>query len=42
MIHQLHRVPDGTVRLMVQGIERIRLVDLTGTEPVSGRAGRGS
>ena len=32
-IHQLHRVPDGTVRLMVQGIERIRLVDFTGTEP---------
>ena len=33
VIHQLHRVPDGTVRLMVQGIERIRLVDFTGTEP---------
>ena len=32
-IHQLHRVPDGTVRLMVQGIERIRLVDFTATEP---------
>jgi hypothetical protein len=32
-IHQLHRVPDGTVRLMVQGIERIRLVDFTGTDP---------
>jgi ATP-dependent Lon protease len=32
-IHQLHRVPDGTVRLMVQGIERIRLVEFTGTEP---------
>ena len=33
VIHQLHRVPDGTVRLMVQGIERIRLVDFTGTDP---------
>ncbi len=33
MIHQLARVPDGSVRLMVQGIERIRLVDWVGTEP---------
>jgi ATP-dependent Lon protease len=33
MIHQLARGPDGTVRLMVQGIERIRIVDWTGTEP---------
>jgi len=32
-IHQLHRVPDGTVRLMVQGIERIRLGDFTGSDP---------
>ncbi|HUG36643.1 MAG TPA: endopeptidase La [Candidatus Limnocylindrales bacterium] len=33
MIHQLARVPDGTVRIMVQGIERIRLSDLVQTEP---------
>ena len=33
MIHQLMRAPDGSVRLMVQGIERIRLLDLVGTEP---------
>ena len=33
MIHQLARVPDGTVRLMVQGIERIRLVDAISAEP---------
>jgi ATP-dependent Lon protease len=33
MIHQLMRAPDGSVRLMVQGIERIRLVDFVGTEP---------
>ncbi len=33
MIHQLARVPDGSVRLMVQGIERIRLLDWIGTEP---------
>ncbi len=33
MIHQLARVPDGSVRLMVQGIERIRLLDWVGTEP---------
>ena len=33
MIHQLMRAPDGSLRLMVQGIERIRLLDLVGTEP---------
>jgi ATP-dependent Lon protease len=33
MIHQLARVPDGSVRLMVQGIERVRLLDLVGSEP---------
>ena len=27
MIHQLLRAPDGAVRLMVQGLERIRLLD---------------
>jgi ATP-dependent Lon protease len=33
VIHQLARVPDGSVRLMVQGIERIRLLDWVGTDP---------
>jgi len=33
MIHQLARAPDGSVRIMVQGIERFRLIDLTATEP---------
>ena len=33
MIHQLMRAPDGSVRLMVQGIERIRLLDFVGTDP---------
>jgi ATP-dependent Lon protease len=33
MIHQLVRVPDGGVRLMIQGIERIRLLDWVSTEP---------
>jgi ATP-dependent Lon protease len=33
VIHQLARAPDGTVRLMVQGIERVRLLDMVGTEP---------
>jgi ATP-dependent Lon protease len=33
VIHQLARAPDGTVRLMVQGVERIRLLDFVGTEP---------
>jgi len=33
MIHQFARSPDGSVRLMVQGIERIKILDWTGTEP---------
>jgi ATP-dependent Lon protease len=33
VIHQLGRVPDGRVRLLVQGIERVRLLDWIGTEP---------
>jgi ATP-dependent Lon protease len=33
LIHQLARAPDGTVRLMVQGLERVRLLDMIGTEP---------
>jgi ATP-dependent Lon protease len=33
IIHQLMRVPDGTVRLIVQGLERIRLLDFIATEP---------
>jgi ATP-dependent Lon protease len=32
-ILQLARTPDGTIRLMVQGIERIRRLDWVGTEP---------
>ena len=33
VIHQLARLPDGGVRLMVQGVERIRLLDFIGTDP---------
>src|SRR5262245_11820142 len=33
VIHQLARSPDGTMRLVVQCIERIRLIDWVGTEP---------
>ena len=33
VIHQLARGPDGSMRLMVQGIERVRLLDWIGTEP---------
>jgi ATP-dependent Lon protease len=33
VILQLARVPDGSVRLMVQGVERIRLLDWIRTEP---------
>jgi ATP-dependent Lon protease len=32
-ILQLARTPDGSMRLMVQGIERIRLLDWVGTDP---------
>src|SRR5919112_1161670 len=33
IIHQLMRAPDGTVRLIVQGLERVRLLDFIATEP---------
>mgnify|MGYP005841335719 CR=1 FL=1 len=33
VIHQLLRAPDGTLRLVVQGIERVRLLDFESTEP---------
>jgi ATP-dependent Lon protease len=33
LIQQLARVGDGTLRLMVQGIERVRIRDWVGTEP---------
>jgi len=33
VIHQFARAPGGSVRLMVQGLERIRLLDFIGTEP---------
>src|SRR5262245_26761725 len=33
VIHQLARASDGSVRLMVQGLERIRVLDLVSTEP---------
>ena len=33
IIHQLMRAPDGTVRLIVQGLERVRLLDFIVTEP---------
>jgi ATP-dependent Lon protease len=32
-IHQMMRVPDGTVRLAVQGLRRIRIVEWVGEEP---------
>jgi len=33
VIHQFVRTPDGSVRLMVQGIERVRLLDLISKQP---------
>ena len=32
-IHRLFRAPDGTIRLLVQGISRIRVTGYTATEP---------
>ena len=33
VIHQLMRSPDGTIRLVIQGLERIRIGEFTATEP---------
>src|SRR5574341_163754 len=32
-VHRLFRAPDGTIRLLVQGLARIRVVEYTETEP---------
>jgi ATP-dependent Lon protease len=32
-VHRLFRAPDGTIRLLVQGLERIRVTEWVGTEP---------
>ena len=32
-IHQMMRVPDGSVRLAVQGTERMRILELVAEEP---------
>ncbi len=32
-VHRLLRAPDGTIRLLVQGLERFRLIEFTQTEP---------
>ena len=32
-VHRLLRAPDGTIRLLVQGAERFRIVEFTQTEP---------
>ncbi|MDR3575120.1 MAG: endopeptidase La [Anaerolineaceae bacterium] len=33
MIHRFFRAPDGTIRLLIQGISRIRIGEITQTEP---------
>jgi ATP-dependent Lon protease len=33
LVHRLFRAPDGTMRLLVQGIERIRIGEFSSTEP---------
>jgi len=32
-IHRMIKAPDGTIRLLVQGVERVRIVEWTGDEP---------
>ena len=32
-IHRLFRAPDGTIRLLVQGIDRIRITEFTSEKP---------
>jgi len=32
-VHRLFRAPDGTIRLLVQGLERIRITEFVDTEP---------
>ncbi|MEI7845868.1 MAG: endopeptidase La [Chloroflexota bacterium] len=32
-IHRLLRAPDGTIRLLVQGVERFKVMEITQTEP---------
>ncbi len=32
-IHRLFRAPDGTIRLLVQGLSRIKVLEFTGEEP---------
>jgi ATP-dependent Lon protease len=32
-VHRMFRAPDGTIRLLVQGLERIQVTEWTGTEP---------
>ncbi len=33
MIHRFFRAPDGTIRLLIQGISRVRIGEITQTEP---------
>src|SRR4030088_847732 len=33
IVHQLARLPDGSLRVVIQGLERVRLIDFTSTEP---------
>jgi ATP-dependent Lon protease len=33
IVHQLARLPDGTLRVVVQGLERVRLLDFVATDP---------
>ena len=33
IVHRLFRAPDGTIRLLVQGLARFRIVEFTETEP---------
>ncbi len=40
LIHRLFRAPDGTIRLLVQGMARIKVEEYTATEPYLRGAGQ--
>ena len=42
VIHKMIKVPDGTLRILVQGLERVRLAGAAGDEPVPRRGVRGA
>ena len=42
VVHKMIKVPDGTLRILVQGLQRVRLVEPQQEEPVPRRRARGA